>query len=165
MKAAATNGRTFRTFLLMSQLQAQEIGQRIKQKRLERGMTQDDLASLTTFSARSLQDYENGVTIPYKHFTEIGKLLNARPEWLMYGEDEPPGSSRLEQEPGPQSTEDLVRQVLQNQHDAVQLLEGLAQAVDDAAAAARANREEIATMREELQAIHKSLEPQRRQRA
>ena len=83
--SAATNARTFRTFLLMSQLQAREIGARLKQKRMERGFTQEQLAAMASFSARSLQDYENGVTIPYKHFTELGRLLDTKPEWFLYG--------------------------------------------------------------------------------
>lgn len=104
MKAAATNSRTFRTFLLMSQLQAREIGGRIKRKRIERGMTQEELAAMASFSARSLQDYENGVTIPYRHFREIGRLLDATPEWLMYGREEPEG----EDQPVQESARDLL---------------------------------------------------------
>jgi len=75
----------------MSQLQAREIGARIEQKRKERGLTQEELAEMTSFSKRSLQDYENGVTIPYKHFAEIGRLLNTPSEWFLYGpaENEP----------------------------------------------------------------------------
>lgn len=109
MKPAATNGRTFRTFLLMSQLQAQEIGARIKQKRRERGMTQDELAVMTSFSSRSLQDYENGVTIPYRHFQEIGRLLHATPEWLMYGSET--GPVRDEEEPDRGTVRGLLREL------------------------------------------------------
>jgi transcriptional regulator with XRE-family HTH domain len=86
-KPAATNSRNFRTFLLMEQLAAKEIGGRIKQARRERGLTQPDLAAVASFSARSLQDYENGVTIPYKHLAEISKLLNRPTEWFLYGNE------------------------------------------------------------------------------
>lgn len=104
MKAAATTTRTFRSFLLMSQLEAQEIGARIKQKRLERGMTQEELAQTASFSARSLQDYENGVTIPYKHFQELGRLLDVSHEWFMYGdEDEGESFKPVVQQPDPLS--------------------------------------------------------------
>lgn len=104
MRSAATNTRNFRSFLLMSQLQAREIGGRIKQKRVARGMTQEELASMASFSARSLQDYENGVTIPYRHFQEIGRLLDATPEFLMYGRDDQPA----DEPPSQPSTRDLL---------------------------------------------------------
>lgn len=90
---AATKSRTFRTFLLMSQLQAREIGARIALKRKERGLTQEELAAMASFSKRSLQDYENGVTIPYKHLAELGKLLATPSEWFMYGEDAAPADA------------------------------------------------------------------------
>lgn len=93
MKAAATNDRNFRTFLLMAQLEARAIGTRIKQARLEAGMTQEDVADVATFSRRSLQDYENGVTIPWKHLREISALLDRPVEWLLHGDPEAtPGS-------------------------------------------------------------------------
>lgn len=76
---AATNGRNFRRFLLMQQFEAQEIGARIKQARLEAGLTQEELAALSSVSKRSLADYEAGQTIPYRHFREFGRLLKSRP--------------------------------------------------------------------------------------
>jgi transcriptional regulator with XRE-family HTH domain len=94
-QAAATNGRNFRTFLLMQQFEAQEIGARIKQARLERGLTQEVLAEMAPFSKRSLQDYETGVTIPYRHLRELSRLLGKPEEWFLYG-DEPVASDRLE---------------------------------------------------------------------
>lgn len=86
MKTAATSPRTFRTFLLVSQLEAKAIGGRIAKARLEAGMTQEEVADVATFSKRSLQDYEAGVTIPYKHLREIGKLLNRDVDWFLHGE-------------------------------------------------------------------------------
>ena len=86
-KHAATNARNFRTFLLMQQFAAEEIGARIRQARKERGLTQDELADLASgFSKRSLQDYESGKTIPYKHLQELGRLLNKPTEWFLYGD-------------------------------------------------------------------------------
>jgi transcriptional regulator with XRE-family HTH domain len=96
---AATNPRNFRTFLLMQQFAAQEIGARIRQARKERGLTQDQLADLVTgFSKRSLQDYESGKTIPYAHLTELGVILRRTTEWFLYGdepEEEPPSYEQL----------------------------------------------------------------------
>jgi len=71
----------------MEQFQAAEIGARIKQARLERGLTQDELASMTSFSKRSLQDYELGETIPYRHFAELGRLLRRPAEWFLHGDE------------------------------------------------------------------------------
>lgn len=87
-EAAATAARDFSTFLLVQQFAAQEIGARIQIARKERGMTQDDLAALAPFSKRSLQDYEAGETIPYKHLSDISRLLGRPTEWFLYGDDD-----------------------------------------------------------------------------
>lgn len=83
---AATNTRSFRTFLLVSQLQAQEIGARIALARNEAGLTQEQLADLGSFSKRSLQNWEAGVVIPYKSFEEISRLLGRPTDWFLRGE-------------------------------------------------------------------------------
>lgn len=86
-KLAATNTRAFRSFLLVAQFEAREIGARIRQARDEQGMTQEELAALASFSKRSLQTYEAGQTIPYKHLREIGRLLGKPSEWFLYGDE------------------------------------------------------------------------------
>lgn len=86
-KLAATQGRDFRTFLLVSQFEAQEIGARIALARKEAGLTQEQVADVATFSKRSLQDYEAGVTIPYKHLREIAGILARKPEWFLHGDE------------------------------------------------------------------------------
>ena len=87
-KPAATNSRSFRTFLLVSQFEARAIGARIAQARKEAGLTQEELAEMASFSKRSLQDYEGGTTIPYRHLREIGALTRKTPEWFLYGEEQ-----------------------------------------------------------------------------
>jgi len=81
----------------MQRFEAQEIGARIKQARLERGLGQGELAAMASFSKRSLQDYEYGETIPYKHFQELSRLLAKPPEWFLYGDEAIaiPGEDRL----------------------------------------------------------------------
>lgn len=96
-KAAATNSREFRTFLLMAQFEAQEIGARIQQARKEKGLTQEELAEMASFSKRSLQDYETGQTIPYRQLQELGRLLGRPTEWFLYGEKDPAAGADLEQ--------------------------------------------------------------------
>lgn len=88
---AATNSSLFAKVLLMQQFAAKEIGDRIRLARKERGLTQEDLAAMASFSKRSLQDYENGVTIPYRHFRQLGRLLNRKEEWFLYGVDQADG--------------------------------------------------------------------------
>lgn len=99
-KPAATTGRDFRTFLLMAQFEAQEIGARIQQARNEKGITQEELAEMASFSKRSLQEYEAGRTIPYRQLRELGRLLERPTEWFLYGDDagtNGPAAARLEE--------------------------------------------------------------------
>lgn len=77
----------------MSQLQAREIGARIALARNEAGLTQEEVTELATFSKRSLQDYEAGNTIPYRHMQEISRLLNRPVEWFLHGEKQVPEGS------------------------------------------------------------------------
>ena len=86
-ESASTKSRNLRTFLLMQQFEAREIGARIAQARKERGMIQDDLVGLSPFSKRSLQDYEAGVTIPYRHLAFIARVLGRSVEWFLHGEE------------------------------------------------------------------------------
>lgn len=94
-KHAATNDRTFRTFLLMEQFAAREVGERIAQARIEAGMTQEDLAEVSPFSKRSLQDYEAGVTIPYKHMRHLAKVLRRPVDWFLHGNPQPEDEEQL----------------------------------------------------------------------
>lgn len=87
-KLAATELRNFRTFLLMREFAAREIGQRIAQARLEAGgMTQEDLAEALNVSKRSLQAYEAGTTIPWKHFKRLEQIFDRRLDWFIRGEE------------------------------------------------------------------------------
>lgn len=114
-KLAATNGRSFRTFLLVSQFEAIEIGARIAAARKEKGLTQDELAALCTFSKRSLQDYEAGVTIPYRHLVELGGILGRTPAWFLHGAD-----AKAED---PEAVRQAVRQELAALADSVKRIE------------------------------------------
>lgn len=93
---AATSHRNFRTFLLVQQLAAKEIGARIALARKEAGFTQEDPAVISSFSKRSLSDYETGLTTPYKHLRELSRLLKRPPEWFLYGNQEEPAEDLRE---------------------------------------------------------------------
>lgn len=90
-KLSATDLRSFRTFLVMRQFAAQEIGARIARARREAGgMTQPELAEALDVSTRSLQDYEAGTTIPWKHFQALSKIFDRPLEWFLHGQEDAP---------------------------------------------------------------------------
>jgi len=64
------------------------VGLRIKQARLEAGLTQEELAELADVSARSVQGWESGARIPFKHMSELSRLLKKSSEWFLYGDEE-----------------------------------------------------------------------------
>lgn len=76
----------------MQQFEAQEIGARIALARKRAGgMTQETLADLIGVSTRSVQDYEAGVTIPWKYLLPIAKVTKVDVDWLIHGDEtEPP---------------------------------------------------------------------------
>lgn len=88
-KASATKLREFRTFLLVQQFAQKEIGARIAQARKEQGagMTQEQLAELLNVSSRSVQDYEAGLTIPWKHFQRLEEIFKTPMSWFLHGEE------------------------------------------------------------------------------
>ena len=88
--SSATTTRNFRSFLLMAQLEAREIGARIKQARKERGLTQEELAELCDVSTRALQTWEGGAVTPYRHFKDLARLLQRQEEWFLYGDPPAP---------------------------------------------------------------------------
>lgn len=96
-KTVATDARSFRTFLLMQEFAAREIGQRIAQARRENGaMTQEQLAELLDVSTRAVQDYEGGRRIPWKHFKRLEQVFRRDLDWFLHGE-EPEEPAVLEQ--------------------------------------------------------------------
>ena len=99
----------------MAQLEAEAIGRRIAQARKEmNGLTQERMAELASFSKRSLQDYEAGVTIPYKHLREIGAITQRPVEWFLHG-DEPEATGLTERVDQLQKTLDEVVERLREQ--------------------------------------------------
>ncbi|MBR1862890.1 MAG: helix-turn-helix domain-containing protein [Ruminococcus sp.] len=66
-----------------------EIGKRIKQRREELGMTQEDLGNLLWLNKSTIQRYETGkiakIKLPVIH--AMAKQLNVNPEWLILKTD------------------------------------------------------------------------------
>ena len=68
------------------------IGVRIAQARRVAGLTQRELAERLGVTVRSIQNYESGAIVPYRHLARIESVGNKRPGWLLAGEgtgDEP----------------------------------------------------------------------------
>jgi transcriptional regulator with XRE-family HTH domain len=62
------------------------VGRRIAQARRESGMTQAQLAAALQVTVRSIQNYESGVSVPYRHLRTIESLTHKRPGWTLDGD-------------------------------------------------------------------------------
>jgi transcriptional regulator with XRE-family HTH domain len=62
------------------------IGERIARARKESGLTQEELAGLVGVSARSIQGYEAGTVVPYRHLSELAKVTNRELSWILAGD-------------------------------------------------------------------------------
>lgn len=97
-----------------------EICARIKEARIEAGMTQDEMADLLGMGMRGYQNYES-IRVPFRRLDEIAKLTGTTQEWLLRGDDpaEASNPSQLEIAELRQdvrdlraSVEELLRQVV-----------------------------------------------------
>ncbi|WP_428945267.1 helix-turn-helix domain-containing protein [Pantoea sp. FN060301] len=61
------------------------FSQRLKQKRLERNMTQAQLADKAGMRQQSIQSIESGVTKRSRFLFELAVALQCDANWLMYG--------------------------------------------------------------------------------
>ena len=61
------------------------VGARIAQVRRERGLTQRELAGGLGVTVRSLQSYEAGQVLPYRHLPRLAALLHRPPAWFLQG--------------------------------------------------------------------------------
>jgi PAS domain S-box-containing protein len=60
-----------------------EIGARLAQARKQAGLTQKALAEGLGVTRRSIQGYEAGTVVPYKHLDRLGELLGRTPASLL----------------------------------------------------------------------------------
>lgn len=61
------------------------VGGRIAQARKQRGLTQRQLAEGLGVTVRSVQSYESGAVLPYRHLARLGALLHRSPAWFLHG--------------------------------------------------------------------------------
>jgi transcriptional regulator with XRE-family HTH domain len=76
----------------MAELQREEIVKRIRQARLEAGLTQPELADLLEVRLRTYQNYEYD-RVPWGLMNQIAKATGKTTEWLLHGE--PPATPDL----------------------------------------------------------------------
>jgi transcriptional regulator with XRE-family HTH domain len=62
------------------------IGRRIAQARREAGLTQEELARLIGVTTRSIQGYEAGNVIPFRHLRKLEEAAEKPRGWLLYGD-------------------------------------------------------------------------------
>jgi len=64
------------------------VGARIAEARRHAGLTQRELAETLGVTTRSIQNYEAGVAVPYKHVRAIELLGHKRHGWILDGGDD-----------------------------------------------------------------------------
>lgn len=87
-KLAATDVRNLRKLLLVQAIDPGMVGARIRQARLEAGLTQDEFAHLVGVTLRTVQHWEAGDSVPYRTMDQIAKALNREVTWFLHGEDD-----------------------------------------------------------------------------
>lgn len=70
----------------MADDERQGIGARIAAARREAGLTQRELADRLGVTTRSIQNYESGSIVPYKHLRRIEVLARRRVGWILSGD-------------------------------------------------------------------------------
>ena len=77
------------------------LGPRMRFKRLEKGLTQEQLAELAGTNQAVIQKIENGKSLRPRKIDEIADVLDVNPAWLMFGDDKA--------DPLPADVVDIVR--------------------------------------------------------
>ena len=60
-------------------------GKRMAAARREAHLSQRALAGELGVSLRTIQNYEAGTFVPYRHLHTLGRVLGRNPSWLLYG--------------------------------------------------------------------------------
>lgn len=85
MNSWTTKSRTFRTFLLLMEIEPERIRARLRQARKEAGLSQAELAEILGVHKRTIENYEN-LRVPWDHLNDYARITNRQPEWFLYGE-------------------------------------------------------------------------------
>jgi transcriptional regulator with XRE-family HTH domain len=65
------------------------VGARITRARKESGLTQAQLAATLGITTRSVQNYESGAIVPWRHLSHIETITRRRNGWLLRGDPSP----------------------------------------------------------------------------
>ena len=73
------------------------IGKRIRQERLHRGLSQEELAKFLSTTKQAIYKYENEIVtnIPMDKIEKLAELFNTTPSYLMGWEDSTPDENNL----------------------------------------------------------------------
>jgi transcriptional regulator with XRE-family HTH domain len=63
------------------------IGERIARARKESRLTQEELASRVGVTARSIQGYEAGKVVPYRHLSRLAEITDRELAWFLESDD------------------------------------------------------------------------------
>lgn len=88
---SATKTRNLRKLLLAAMEEAAQkdptgIGSRIREARIEAGLTQDELSELVGVGMRQIQYYESGDSNPYRTLRRIAEATNRSVGWFLHGD-------------------------------------------------------------------------------
>jgi transcriptional regulator with XRE-family HTH domain len=79
-----------------AEVDGREVGRRIARARYEAGwMTQKTLAELLCVCKRSVQAYEAGTTIPFRHLHRLADIFERPASWFLYGDEPSEDSSAV----------------------------------------------------------------------
>jgi transcriptional regulator with XRE-family HTH domain len=73
------------------------VGERIALARKERGLTQEELAKGLGVTPRSVQGYEAGSVIPYRHFRRLAEITEREVSWFLHGTEDATPSSEVDE--------------------------------------------------------------------
>ena len=71
-----------------------QIGALVRDARRHHGLTQEQLAERVGVTQRSIQGYEAGAVVPYKHFKRLEEVTGRTLAWFL-GREEDAGASNL----------------------------------------------------------------------
>jgi PAS domain S-box-containing protein len=75
---------------------AAAVGGRIAQARRRAGLTQKELAARVGVTQRSIQGYEAGAVVPYRHLDHLAEILGREAMWILTGDSTPMRGSELD---------------------------------------------------------------------
>jgi HTH-type transcriptional regulator, cell division transcriptional repressor len=67
------------------------VGARLAGARREAGLSQRALAATLGVTPRTVQNYESGKIVPYRHLASLSALLGRTASWLLTGTGSPDG--------------------------------------------------------------------------